>query len=405
MSRVWKQMAGALLVLALGVAGCGSSGGTSDGGAAGPPGGTSGGNSGAEPIKIGFFAPITGAAAADGTSAQRAAELAVEEINAAGGIDGREVRLIAHDDRLDPKEAVNIANKLIGEKVVAVVSGSYSGPTRAVAPVLQQARIPMITAYAIHPEITSHGKYMFRQSFIGSVQGRAGAEAAVGVLGKKRIAILYIDNDFGQTLHQSFKERATGLGATIVAEEKFPAGEKDFGPLLTRIREKNPDLIYVVAYAAEGSVLVRQAKALGITAQLLGTEGLDSTEQFLKVAGEAAEGVIITTNLNRDDTRDVARNFIANFKQKYGVEPDMVGASTYDAVKVLADAIKRAGSTDPDKLADAIRSTKDFEAVTGTIKGYTDKGEVMKTVQLQIVKDGAFRYFGVVDNPEVYQVP
>jgi len=355
-----------------------------------------------DPIKIGFMAPKTGSAAADGQSVQRAADLAVKELNAAGGINGRSIELLSFDDRLDPKEAVNIANKMIGEKVTAAISASYTGPTRAVAPVLQAAKIPTITAYAIHPEITKAGNFMFRQSFIGTVQGQAGAEAAVAVMKKKNIAILYIDNDFGKTLLDSFKARATKLGATIVAEEKFPAGEKEYGPILTRVKDKNPDLIYVVAYAAEGSKLVPQAKSLGITAQLLGTEGLDSTEQFLKVAGASAEGLIITTNLNRDDKREVAINFMANFKKEYGSEPDMVGASTYDAVRVLANAIKAAGTDSPEKIADAIRATKGFEAVTGTIKGYTAGGEVMKTVQLQIVKDGSFHSYGVVDNPEIY---
>ncbi|MCL5039906.1 MAG: ABC transporter substrate-binding protein [Firmicutes bacterium] len=356
-------------------------------------------------IKIGFLAPITGPAAADGESAKRAAELAVKEINAAGGIDGRELKLLVNDDRLDSKEAVNIANKLIGEKVVAVISGSYSGTTRAVAPVLQQAKIPMITAYAVHPDITKAGKYMFRQSFLGTVQGRAGAEVAVKLLGAKKISILAIDNDFGKTLGSAFKERAEALGATIVSNDIFPAGEKEFNPILTKIKGLEPDLIYMVAYASEGAQIVMQAKSLGIKAQILGTEGIDSTKQFLGVAKEAAEGVIITTNLNRDDERPVAKNFFANFKKAYGVDPDMVAASTYDAVYVLANALKQAKSTDPDKIRDAIAATKNFEAVTGTIQGYTAGGEVLKTVQVQKVQGGSFHYFNKIADPTVLTPP
>ncbi|MCL4426373.1 MAG: ABC transporter substrate-binding protein, partial [Firmicutes bacterium] len=195
------------------------------------------GGSQSSEIKIGFFAPITGPAAADGESVKRAAELAVKEINDAGGINGKKIQLVAYDDRLDPKEAVNIANKLIGQdKVVAVVSGSYSGTTRAAAPIFQEAKIPMITAYAVHPDITKAGNYMFRQSFLGTVQGRAGAEAAVKLLGAKNISILAVDNDFGKTLSAGFKERAEKLGAKIVSADIFPSGEKEFNPLLTKIK-------------------------------------------------------------------------------------------------------------------------------------------------------------------------
>jgi branched-chain amino acid transport system substrate-binding protein len=246
---------------------------------------------------------------------------------------------------------------------------------------------------------------MFRQSFLGTVQGRAGAEVAVKLLGAKKIAILAIDNDFGKTLSAAFKERAQALGATIVSNDIFPAGEKEFNPILTRIKGLEPDLIYMVAYASEGAQIVMQAKSLGIKAQILGTEGIDSTKQFLGVAKEAAEGVIITTNLNRDDERPVAKNFFANFKKAYGVDPDMVAASTYDAVCVLANALKQAKSTDPDKIRDAIAATKNFEAVTGTIQGYTAGGEVLKTVQVQKVQGGSFHYFNKITDPAVLTPP
>lgn len=363
------------------------------------------GGSQSSEIKIGFFAPITGPAAADGESVKRAAELAVKEINDAGGINGKKIQLVAYDDRLDPKEAVNIANKLIGQdKVVAVVSGSYSGTTRAAAPIFQEAKIPMITAYAVHPDITKAGNYMFRQSFLGTVQGRAGAEAAVKLLGAKNISILAVDNDFGKTLSAGFKERAEKLGAKIVSADIFPSGEKEFNPLLTKIKGLKPDLVYLVGYSSEGSQIVTQAKALGLEAKILGTEGIDSTKQFLGVAGANAEGVVITTNLNRDDEREVAKKFFANFQKAYNTSPDMVGASTYDAFYVLANAIKTVG-TDPAKIREAISKTKNYEAVTGTIAGYTAGGEVMKTVQVQQVKGGSFHYFGKITDPEVITPP
>ncbi|MCL4426374.1 MAG: ABC transporter substrate-binding protein, partial [Firmicutes bacterium] len=157
-------------------------------------------------------------------------------------------------------------------------------------------------------------------------------------------------------------------------------------------------------YSSEGSQIVTQAKALGLEAKILGTEGIDSTKQFLGVAGANAEGVVITTNLNRDDEREVAKKFFANFQKAYNTSPDMVGASTYDAFYVLANAIKTVG-TDPAKIREAISKTKNYEAVTGTIAGYTAGGEVMKTVQVQQVKGGSFHYFGKITDPEVITPP
>ncbi len=358
----------------------------------------------AEPIKIGFFAPLTGPAAADGKSVRQAAELAVDQLNDAGGINGRPLKLIVYDDRFDPKEAVYIASKLIEQdRVVAVVSGSYSGPTRAVAPIYQRAKIPMISSYGVHPDITKAGRYIFRQSFIGTVQGRAGAEAAVGLLGAKKVSILMMDNDFGRELGNAFKARLEKLGAKAVSTDLFPFGEKDFTPILTKVKALNPDLIYNTGYIMEGSLIIKQARELGIKAAILGTEGIDSF-QLPEVAGSAAEDVVITTNLNRDDPRPVVQNFIKQYRQRYGMEPDMVGASTYDAIRIVAHAIKLAG-TDPTAIRDAIAATKNFDGVTGIIKGYTSGGEVLKPVQVQVMKNGRFHYFGVIDDLEVVTPP
>ncbi len=358
-----------------------------------------------EPVKVGFYAPVTGPAAADGESVLNAAKLAVKKINEAGGIDGREVVLVDYDDGLDTKQAVSIAQKLTTKDgVVAVVSGSYSGTTRASAPIYQEAGIPMISAYAIHPDITKAGDFIFRQSFMGEVQGRAGAKVAVDMLGAKRISILHVDIDFGKTLSASFTEKATEMGAEIVSVDSFSMGEREFTPVLTKIKQLNPDLVYIPAYAGEGAQIIRQAKDLGIDIQFLGTEGIDSTMQFLKVAGEAADGVVITTNLNRDSDREEVRDFIESYNAEYGFKPDMVAASTYDAFTVLFHVMKEKG-TDPQTIKEGIRQIKDFPAVTGIIKGYNELGEVEKTVQVQIVKDGEFHYYNEIADQEIIAAP
>jgi branched-chain amino acid transport system substrate-binding protein len=357
-------------------------------------------------IPIGFFAPITGPAAADGASAKHAVELGLKEVNDGGGINGRKVNLIIYDDRLNPQEAVAIANKLIEkDKVVGVASGSYSGPTRVTAPIFQKAGMPMVAGYAVHPDVTWDPKekkpndFCFRNGFLGEIEGAAAAEFAVKNLKAKKIALIFMDNDFGRAISSGFAERAEKLGAAVLTKQmyKFP-GEKDFRPFLTRIKEGNPDVIFAAGYYNEAASIVRQSKELGIKSQILGEEGFDSPK-FLEIAGPAAEGVIIATNLDRDDPRPLVQNFLKNYRKAYNEDADMVGASSYDAFMILVNAIRKAG-TDPKAIQKALLETKDYNGLTGKISRFV-QGEVVKPVQIQVVKDGKFRRLGVVDNPEV----
>jgi branched-chain amino acid transport system substrate-binding protein len=361
-------------------------------------------------IKIGFFAPITGPAAADGMSAKNAVELGVKEVNDGGGIKGKKVELIVYDDRLKAEEAVAIANKLIErDKVVGVVSGSYSGPTRVVAPILQKAGMPMVAGYAVHPDVTwnpntkTPNDFIFRNGFLGEVEGAAAAEFAVKDLKAKRMSIIAMDNDFGRSISAGFAAWAEKLGATILTKQmyKFP-GEKDFRPYLTTIKEGDPDLIFAAGYYNEAASIVRQAKELGIKSQILGEEGFDSPK-FLEIAGDAAEGVIIATNLDRDDPRPVVQNFLKNYRAAYGHDADMVGASSYDAFMILVYAIKKAG-TDPKAIRKALLETKDYNGLTGKISRFV-QGEVVKPVQIQVVKDGKFRRKAIIDDPEIITPP
>jgi len=361
-------------------------------------------------IPIGFFAPITGPAAADGASAKHAVELGLKEVNDAGGIKGKKVNLIIYDDRLKAEEAVAIANKLIErDKVVGVVSGSYSGPTRVSAPIFQKAGIPMVAGYAVHPDVTWDPKlkkpnsFIFRNGFLGEIEGAAAAEFAVKNLKAKRISLIFMDNDFGRAISTGFADQAVKLGATILTKQmyKFP-GEKDFRPFLTRIKEGNPDLIFAAGYYNEAASICRQAKELGITSQIMGEEGFDSPK-FLEIAGPTAEGVIIATNLDRDDPRPLVQNFLKQYREAYKEDADMVGASSYDAFMILVKAIEKAG-TDPKAIQKALLKTKDYNGLTGKISRFV-QGEVVKPVQIQVVKDGKFRRLGVVDNPQIITPP
>jgi branched-chain amino acid transport system substrate-binding protein len=352
-------------------------------------------------IKLGFFAPVTGPAAADGESALNSAKLAVEVINDKGGINGQMVELVDYDDHLDSKQSVSIAQKLTTrDNVVAVVSGSYSGTTRPVAAIYQNAKVPMISAYAIHPDIPRAGDYIFQQSFPGPVQGKVGGYMAVDDLGAQKIAILYVDNDFGSTLNDNFQEYVEEKGAEVVYVDSFGIGEREFNPVLTKINGLNPDLIYVVAYAGEGAAIMRQAADVGIEAKILGTEGMDSTTQFLQVAGEAAEGLIITTNLNRDSEEEQVIEYINRYTEKYGFAPDMVGASTYDAFMLLAHVIGEVG-TNPEEIKEAMYEVENYMTNTGLLYRYTEVGEAIKPVQVQIVENGEFKYYDQITDMEL----
>jgi len=358
---------------------------------------------GAETIKMGLLVPLTGPAAADGTSALYSVQIALDQVNKDGGVLGKQVELVYYDDRADAKEAVALAYKLIEQdKIAAFVAGSYSLPTRAVAPIFQEERIPLVAAYAIHPDVTTAGDFCFRNGFLGFVEGKAAGYASHKLLGAKTVALLTSDNDFGRTLVTGFKEYADKYAPDlkIVSEQAYPFSEKDYKPYLSKIKELNPDVIFASGYYFQTGPLLRQARELGIESKILGEEGADSPK-LVEIAGEAAEGFYIVTNFDRDDPRPVVQNFLKEFRSRHKFEPDMVGASAYDAFMIIVNAMKTAGTTDGKPVRDAIAATVGYDGLTGVMGGFDEIGEVVKPVQVQVVKEGLFRHFGVVDDPEL----
>jgi branched-chain amino acid transport system substrate-binding protein len=356
-----------------------------------------------ETIKIGFHAPLTGFAAADGKSARQGAELAIAQANAEGGIGGRRLELVVFDDQGKPDQAVPIANRLIGEKLPVVVSGSYSGPTRAAAPVFQQAGMPYLSSYAIHPDITRAGDHMFRTSFTGEVQGKAGAKLVGELLGKKRVVMVTLNNDFGQSLAAGFKEVAARFGITIVKEYNYGMADRQFGPLVASIKADNPEAIYASGYFFNAGPLVAQLRAAGVTAQVIGQEGYDG-QKFIEIAGPAAEGTIITTSLDRDSKVAETRKFIEEYeKANPDSKVDMVAASTHTATRIAIAAMRGAGTADRKKIRDAIAASK-IEASTGMIS-FNGLGEVRKAVQNQIVRAGAWHFHSMIDDPVLLAPP
>ena len=331
------------------------------------------------------------------------AELAAEQINAAGGCDGRMVELVIYDDQAKADQAIPAANKLLGEGVKVAISGSYSGATRAAAGVFQKAGIPFISAYAIHPDITRTGDHVFRTSFMGEVQGRAGAKFVGEMLGHQRVAMITLNNDFGQSLATGFREKAADFGIEVVSEYSYSIKDRQFGSIVAGVKRDAPDAIYASGYFFTAGPLVSQLRAGGIAAPIIGQEGYD-TQHFIDIAKAAAEGVMITTSLDRDSEDPEMRAFIDAFEAKAGFPADMVAAATHTAVRVMCDAVARAGGDDPQAVRDALAATKDFATATGRIS-FNALGEIMKDVEIQIVKDGAYRHFARIHDPELLAPP
>lgn len=357
----------------------------------------------ADAVKIGMHAPQTGFAAADGNSAILGAQLAVEQANASGGVNGRQIELIVYDDQATPKEAVPAATKLASsDRVDAAISGSYSGATRAAADVFQSYQIPYISAYAVHPGITRTGDYVFRSSFVGEVQGRAGAKLVGERLGLKKVSVLTLKNDFGKSLVAGFREAAPRFGVDIISEYEYSIKDRQFGPVIAKIKDDNPEAVYATGYFFTAGPFVSQLRAAGVEATVIGQEGYDS-QKFIEIAGKAADGVIITTSLDRDSDNAETVDFIRRFEAKAGYKVDMVAASGHTAVKALVEAMRKAGSTERDAVRRMLHEVN-IEASTGTI-AFNALGEVEKDAQVQIVRDGQWRHHSVISDPVLLAPP
>ncbi|MBF23118.1 MAG: branched-chain amino acid ABC transporter substrate-binding protein [Pusillimonas sp.] len=353
-------------------------------------------------IKIGINVPLTGFAAADGNSALTGAKLAVKKANANGGINGEQIELVIYDDQASAKDAIPAATKLIEkDEVVGAVSGSYSAATRAAAGVFQNAQVPYVVAYSIDPSITRTGDYMFRVSSMGEVQGRAGAKL-VDNLGKKRVVLVTLNNDFGQALANGFKEAAPKFNLDIINEYEYGIKDRQFGPLIAKIKSDDPEVIYASGYFFNAGPLVSQIRAAGITVPIIGQEGYDS-DKFIEIAGPAAEGTLVTTSLDRDSESKVTQAFLKEFREEAGFGADMVAASTYSATAILLDGLRETGGKGGAALRDAIAKGT-YEMPIGKLQ-FNDLHEVNKDVQVQTIKDGYWARHSVIHDPELLAAP
>jgi branched-chain amino acid transport system substrate-binding protein len=347
------------------------------------------GPGGGDTIRIGEYASLTGKEAGFGQSSHRGTVLAVEEINAAGGVLGLQLELITEDNQTKPGESATVAKKLISrDRVVALLGEVASGRSLEAAPIAQASRIPMIAPAATNPKVTETGDYIFRVCFIDPFQGTAMAKFALDTLKVKRVAIASsVSSAYSVGLAQFFKETFTAGGGEVVAEQKFSEGDKDFRAQLTAIRAAGVEAVFVPAYYTEAALLVRQARELGLNIPFLGGDGWEAP-QLMEIGGEALEGCYYSTHFSAEDTSPRAAEFVRRYRDRWdGETPGAFAALGYDSVHVLVDAIRRAGTTEGPALRDALAATKNFPGATGetTINAQRDAS---KPAAIIAIRDG-----------------
>jgi branched-chain amino acid transport system substrate-binding protein len=339
-------------------------------------------------IPVGEFASLTGASASFGQSSHKGTELAVEQINAAGGVLGKKLRLITEDDQSQAGQPATIVRKLISQdKVVAILGEVASSKSLEAAPICQQNKIPMISPASTNPKVTEVGDYIFRVCFIDPFQGTVMSKFARGK-GWKKIAVLTdVKQDYSVGLAEFFVKDILANGGEIVREQKYSTGDKDFKPQLTSIKAAQPDAIFVPGYYGEVSLIAKQAKLLGIKVPLLGGDGWVG-DSLLKVAGKSLDGSFFSSHFSASDKAEKVQSFVTKFKAKYGEVPDDMAALGYDSAMILADSMRRAGTTESAALRNAIAGTKGFDAVTGMITLDANRNASKSAVILSIANGG-----------------
>lgn len=336
-------------------------------------------------IVIGHFGSMTGAEATFGKSTDEGIRLAVEQINAAGGIHGKQIRLVTMDNQGKAEEAAAVATRLIEqEKVAALLGEVASSRSLAVAPIAQKKKIPMITPSSTNPRVTEMGDYIFRTCFIDPFQGLVMAKFAFENLKLRRVAVLRaVNSDYSMGLSKVFVEQFTKLGGQIVADTSYQSQDVDFKAQLTQIKSTKPEGIFIPGYYTEIGLIARQAAELGMKVPLMGGDGWDSPKLF-EIGQEDVNGGYFSNHYSNESTDPVAVNFLATFKARYNKSPDGLSAAGYDAAGVLFAAMKKAPDMKADSIRAAIAATKDYPGVTGTITINEQRNAVKSAVVVQV---------------------
>ena len=354
-------------LLTFAVAGCGGS--STPAPAPAPEGEATGGGEEAVrfdgQLKIGFMAPMTGSEATYGKDMENAAKLAMAEINAKGGVLGKELVMVTGDDACDPQQATAAASKLVSENVVAVVGGYCSGSTLPTVKIYADADIPFVIVAANSTRLIDEnvGK-AFMINGTGLHQGEKAVEL-FNRIGAKKLALVHQGDGYSEDLARITQDLWEAAGNEVVAMEVVNKGEQNFSSIVTSIKSKNPDVVYWTAYFADGGLLIKQLRQGGYTGDIVVGDGSNSP-QLLEIAGQASEGVYVTTN-PLVEYMPVAKEFIDNYKSAYSQEPGPYSALAYDGVYLVADAIERAGSVESAGLIQALADTPEYQGLSGVI--------------------------------------
>ncbi len=361
-------------------AGCGSSTNAGEGGGAADKG----------DITIAVAGPMSGDGAEYGKAFKEGAELAVSQFNEKGGLDGRKVKVVYGDDKNDPKEAANVAQKLASDpNVLAVIGHWSSSATFAGIPIYERNQVPMITPTGSHPDLTKDDtKWIFRSSTTQDMEGKNLADFAVNKLNKKKIAILYINSDWGKSNASAFKKYAEANGAEITVFDSYPPGQSiDYTSALTKVKGTNPDLLYLGSLYSEGVLIIKQAKQMGINTAFMGASPFDS-EGFLQ-GGEAVEGVYLDTLYYPGSEDARVKTFIADFKKMYNHEPGYFNALAHDATVTVLKGLTDGGAT-RQGIRDAMEKINGLPVVTGEVKFDSKRDDTNKPYYNLVVENGKF---------------
>lgn len=344
-------------------------------------------------IKIGINYELSGAAATYGQGSVEGIELAIEQLNAAGGINGKKIVPVKYDNKSEPAEATTLANKLITQdKVIAILGPATTGAFKAEIPVGNKNKVPVASGSATADDVTvtkaGVQEYAFRVCFSDSFQGTVMANYALNNLSaKKAVIIMDSSSDYGTGLAKNFKDTFTAAGGTIVAEEAFVANDTDFNAILTKIKGQSFDVIYITGYYNEAGLIIKQARAQGINVPVLGADGFDSPV-LLELAGASAlNDVYFTNHYSSLDEDPAVVKFIADFKAKYNKEPNAFNALGYDLAKFVADAVGRAEALNGEAVKKALEATEDFAGITGTLS-VDENHNPVKSIVVIGLKDG-----------------
>jgi branched-chain amino acid transport system substrate-binding protein len=370
MKNIFKFLSGALFVALVAIGACNS-------------------NTTPGQIQIGMLAPLTGNGASFGISQRDGVQLALDEINAKGGINGLKLELIVEDTKTEPPTAVTATNKLISQNKVPVIIGSAASlDVPAYMDLLEKAHVPQILPVAVLPKITEgDAKWTFRSAMNDKIAATKMAEFVVNELQAKKVAILLEDSAFGST-GMVFGERLEQLGVKPLTVEKFKRGDLDMSAQLIKIKNLGATHIQFWGYYADYAQIARQMKDLGVHAQLMGNQA-PVTEKTIELGGQAVEGVIDICLFVPTSEDPKIKSFTDNFRAKYNRLPDTWAAQSYDGMYILAEALRQ-GGTDPQKIRDALAATKDFNGVTGTIT-FNSKGDAeFRGTSVVVVRQGRF---------------